>query len=55
MANQSLQFKKITTLPATFEKGCVYFYTNGTEKSILLGTGTTGTSYIEFKGTDINT
>ena len=55
MANQSLQFKKITTLPSAFEKGCVYFYTNGTEKSILLGTGTTGTSYIEFKGTDINT
>lgn len=55
MANQSLQFKKITTLPSAFEKGCVYFYTNGTEKSILLGTGTTGTSYVEFKGTDINT
>lgn len=53
MANQLLSFKKITTLPSNFEKGCVYFYSNGDARSILLGTGTT--TYLEFKGTDQNT
>lgn len=55
MASQLLSFKKITALPSNFEKGCVYFYSNGDARSILLGTGTTSTSYLEFKGTDQNT
>lgn len=55
MASQLLSFKKITSLPSNFEKGCVYFYSNGDVRSILLGTGTTSTSYLEFKGTDQNT
>lgn len=53
MANQLLSFKKITALPSNFEKGCVYFYSNGDARSILLGTGTN--AYLEFKGTDQNT
>lgn len=55
MTSQLLSFKKITALPSNFEKGCVYFYSNGDARSILLGTGTTSTSYLEFKGTDQNT
>lgn len=51
--NQLLSFKKITALPSNFEKGCVYFYSNGDARSILLGTG--ATTYLEFKGTDQNT
>jgi len=51
--NQLLSFKKITALPSNYEKGCVYFYSNGDARSILLGTGTT--TYLEFKGTDQNT
>lgn len=50
---QSLQIKKINSLPSTFEKGTVYFYP--AQKQILLGLGsgsTEGTHYVVFKGTD---
>lgn len=52
-SQQLLLFKKITAIPSTFEKGCVYFYSSGDARSILLGTGST--TYLEFKGTDQNT
>ena len=50
---QTLQIKKINSLPSTFEKGTVYFYP--AQKQILLGLGsgsTEGTHYVVFKGTD---
>lgn len=53
---QSLQIKKINSLPSTFEKGTVYFYP--AQKQILLGLGsgsTEGTHYTVFKGTDTDT
>lgn len=46
MANQSIQFRKVTALPSTLSKGCVYF--NSNNGLLYVATGTSSTSYQVF-------